>query len=231
MRSPSQTFADFVAAREYYKARQCLAQWGADTVQAPIWVALHAWSGRTGQEELLDDVFGAGVTATAWADAFLRRLALPGDDDDPMLQRLLDKADAHELAQRAAIHHAAYHGKVSMLEPLRKKLEEAGQWRGWNEDIHGMGTPLYLALREFQETCIVALMQRDCDPDHPIGVGVRGSDGQRSVLEAAKIGGKHRAELEDRMGHLRRKVALEEIAGKAGKLLGMGAEKLRKIRM
>jgi len=74
-------------------------------------------------------------------------------------------------------------------------------------------------------------MQRDCDPDHPIGVGVRGSDGQKSALEVAKIGSKHRAELEDRMGHLRRKVALEEIAGKAGKLLEMGAEKLRKIRM
>lgn len=231
MRSPSQTFYDLIVAREFQKAKVHLAHHGAGPVQAALWIALGSWAGRPEEAALLDATFEADIPGHAWTDAFLRRLAISGSENDPILTRILEHADAEVLGQRHALHHAAFHGRSDIFDLLGQKLEATDQWKGWDEDIQGLGTPLYLAMREMHPHAIVALLQRNCEEDRVLQKGTLGADGVRTAQQAARMSSKHGAELDSQMAQIKLKVKLEGVAKGVGRILGKGAEAVRKIRM
>lgn len=231
MRSPSQTFYDLIVAREFQKAKVHLTHFGAETVQAALWVAMGSWPGRAEEAPLLDAVFDANISGETWSDAFLRRLALPGNDHDAILERILELADGETLGRRCALHHAAFHGRSGIFDALQQKLQAAGQWQGWDVDVPGLGTPLYLAMREIHPHAIVALLQRECNEDRVLQTGTKGADGKRTAQQAARMASKNGAELDNHMVQAKLKVKLEGVAKGVGRLLEKGAEAVRKIRM
>jgi hypothetical protein len=229
MRSPAQTFADLLAVRDYEGAGTLLAKHGAEALQADLWLATHPWTHSAGEQKLLEIIEARPLPSHRWADAVLRRLGMidPTTQGDPLIMWMLERADIQVLADRCVIHHAAYHGRERMLEPLKERLEAAGRWKGWDEDLPGIGTPLYLAMRECQEKAILHLLREGADDTAILQQGTPGADGKRDAVGAALQSSKLREELSQGLPVIKRKLALENVAHGAERIVEAGKRALR----
>lgn len=231
MRSPSQTFHDSLVARDYKKAMDLLSQYGVNTLNAVSYTALHSWRGAEDENAILDRVFAAETTPEIWIDALLLRIGHRSITHDPVTQRLLDRCDARLLNQRHPLHHAAYHGCHYILPALMQKMENAGVWTGWDPDVRGLGTPLFIALRELNQETATFFLRQGCDESKVLQHGTKGADGERSVEQAARIHCNDKEGFDNFIKTAKNKVKLEKIAESAARLLEKSEALIRKIKL
>lgn len=224
MRSISQTFADHLQKREYKVAGLMLKKHGLAKTRALHWLAMHIWKGD-GEKELLDQLDELEIPANEIVDAYLLRLAMKPsmNGEDPILEWLDKRVDFTLLDDRSVIYHAVYHDRYEILGYLAKKLAQVGREVDWNQDRKGLGTPIYIALRENHEETVAELIRFGADPDRPLQPGVLGAG--MTALQAASFCSGNK-DTRDTYMKAKRRVALEQIAQKAGKIVRSGAKKV-----
>lgn len=226
MRSISQTFADHLLAREFDVAKILIRKHGANKTSAHLWMATHLWRGEDKEVELLETIGSANLTVQDWNDVYLRRLAMRGSENgnDPILDWLNDKVDFQLLDERAVIHHACYHNRHEILDLLEDKIKAGGKEVNWNDDRKGLGTPLFIALKEGHEDTILALIRKGAEGSIPISSGLKGVGKAKTVIEAGVLTGPD--QIAETYRKAKRRASLEQVALKAGKMVGRGMKKI-----